>query len=187
MRLKKNLLCVLCVLTLAGCATVPNAGTNKRTLVTGILYFAGKNFPRLATGTLSLNQMFYSGIEITLKNLETGRQYKTKTRSNGLFYLANVDAGLYKISNISFKISDHSMRVHFERREWMGDPVFQIAPDSANNMGSIEWLNIHILKGQASAELRLLSEYDKVRREFKQVFPSSNWNDKSWSPVPYVL
>ena len=54
-------------------------------------------------------------------------------------------------------------------------------------MGSIEWLNIHILKGQASAELRLLSEYDKVRREFKQVFPSSNWNDKSWSPVPYVL
>jgi hypothetical protein len=170
-----------------GCATVPNADANKTTLVTGILYFAGKNFPPLAVGTLSLNQMFYSDIEITLKNLESGKQYKTKTRQNGLFYVPNVQAGHYKIAKISFVISDYSMKVKFERHEWMGDPVFQIVPNSANNMGNIEWLNIHILQGHASAELRLLNEYDKVQHEFKQVFPSSNWNNKSWVSVPYIL
>ena len=184
--LGKILLRVLCALAFTGCASVPHADTNTTTLVTGMLYFAGKNFPSLATGTLSLNQTFYDGIEITLKNLETGKRYKTKTSSNGLFYVSNVQAGTYKISKISLQISDHSMKVKFDRAEWMGDPVFQITSNSANNMGNIEWLNIHILKGQASAELRLLGEYDKVRRDFKRAFPSSNWNDQSWMPVPYV-
>jgi hypothetical protein len=170
-----------------GCATVPHADANKTTLVTGILYFEGENFPPLAKGTLSLNQTFYSGIEITLKNLETGKKYKTKTCSNGFFYVPNIQAGYYKISKISLTISDYFMRVKFERAEWMGDPVFQFVPNSANNMGNIAWLNIHIVKGQASAELRLLGGYDKTRHEFKRAFPSSNWNDKIWMPVPHTF
>lgn len=177
---------VLCAFALAGCATVPNADANTTTMAAGILYFAGEDFPPLATGTLSMNQKFYHNIEITLKNLETGKQYQAKTRPNGLFYIQDVQAGLYKISKIAFKVSDHSMKVKFERLEWMGDPVFQIAPHSANNLGIIEWLNIHLIKGQASAELRLFDEYESVRREFKHAFPSSNWNDKNWTPVPYI-
>jgi hypothetical protein len=163
---------------------VPYADADRTTLITGILYFSGKNFPSLATGTLSLNQTFYNNIEITLKNLETGRQYKTRTRANGLFYVSNAQAGYYKISKIAFKISDHSMKVKFERRVWMGDPVFQIAPKAVNNMGTIEWLNIHLIKGQANAELRRLHDYDKTRLAFTRTFPASNWNDKDWVSVP---
>lgn len=163
---------------LSGCATAPaNPTSPTDTLLVGQLIFNLSGFGSYGGATVNGKQT--QGVQISLKNVTTGKIFKTETHGpNGLFYLPNLTPADYLIVHLYYKA--------LAGRAWADvnfrpgpPPQFRLAPTGVSDIGTV----IANFGDNGQSNVSLQKAYNLVRSDFSQKFPRSKWNTAGWSPV----
>lgn len=157
---------------LISCSSLPDASEENQTLVVGQIILEAKGF--LTYGSVSVNGINRNGIEITIQEVSTGKEYKMKSFIRGIFHSVKIPEGSYRITSYYFKKSVGNSWA--DVRQNNPGYKFEIVNGKVNNMGLIQW---NSERGKQTVSL-YNSQYDQVRSEFQKEFEKSNWNEREW-------
>ena len=166
------------LVTLSGCATAPaNPTSPSDTLLVGQLVFNLSGFGTY--GGASVNGRQTQSVQISLKNVSTGKIIKTETHSpNGLFYVANLKPADYLIVHLYYKVTSGKAWADVNFRPGP-PPQFRLAPAGVTDIGTVVATFDHNGDNAVTSKM----SYDQARGDFAKVFRKSEWNSVEWNHV----
>ncbi len=171
--MKKVSIIMLAILFLTGCMSVPEPDSNNRILTLGQINFKGTNYNN-ANG-LTLNGEHEGNIILTIKNINTRKEFELETYYDGLFYSVDIPKGNYRIIKMLLTVSDGSGSMY----TWTtpnGSKRFVINDNSVNNLGKINWRS----DNNVSSNFTFDFGYKEVNELFQNKFKNSSWNNQNW-------
>jgi hypothetical protein len=178
MKISKSFIVILFFLFssfLISCTSLPDADENNQTLVIGEIILNAKGF--LTYGSASVNGTSKRGIEITIREISSGKEYKMKSWSEGLFYSTKISEGNYMIIKYYFKNTVGNSWADVTQNN--PGYIFEIENGVVNNLGLIQW---NSERGKSTLSF-YNSQHEQVRTDFREIYAESNWNEKEWKSV----
>ena len=171
MKLSKLLVFGCVIFLLLGCATFSEPASDSDTLAIGIVIQTGENFGESSGATVSgINK---SGIDLTIMNIDTNREYRTRTRTNGLFSVNKLPEGTYRINKLYIKVESGRAMASLSTSP-INNYTFTVMNGKVNNLGVINWDS----KLAEGTTLKFSHSYDDVKKEFVSQYPSSKWQSR---------
>jgi hypothetical protein len=160
-----------------GCVSLPEPDNENQTLVVGIFIHEAKGYQTY--GSVSVNGTTKVGINITLQELNSGKNYSMRTKSEGIFYSTNIPQGVYRFTRVYIKKESGSSWADITWSEAnIGTTRIQIEHGRVNNLGTI---TLNATDGPNATGQRIYNQgYDQVRNLFQKQKSSSNWNQREW-------
>lgn len=145
---------------------------NNSVFLCGILTAEGTGFDKYY-GKVSVNGFHTKGIEINIKDLNTGKIVRTKTGENGFFYIPNASAGhKYKLVDATVKDEADGYST------WITFPLDQTRISICK-----------VKQGTVICDIRITYKKDgpwrwvdpgesyRVKQVFSMQYPDSKWNE----------
>jgi hypothetical protein len=180
--LGKLLVLFVLLLSLAGCAAIPNPSKPTDSLLVGRMTLEAKGADSFSGTSVNGNQK--SGINITLLNSDTQKEYKLITHM-GFFYLLNPDPGKYIISKLSFE-SDSAggswANVWWSPRYRL--PFILVDSGKVINLGSLQW-TFEKYGNSFFSTIKIEGTPEELKTMFTENYPKSLWLDREWVNIKF--
>jgi hypothetical protein len=169
---------IAAVVLIGGCASFPEPGKNNQTLVIGKIVEKGINFD--AAQGASVNGTNLCNIEISIKELSSGKEIKLISNGDGIFHSTSMKPGDYELTKFYIRITSGGAWADMWTKP-AADKFFTISENRVNNLGGIEW----ICDKKKGYYYWLNKEYDDVKSNFAKTNPDSAWNNANWENVTF--
>ncbi len=128
------------------------------------------------------------GINISFRDMETGKTYCVMTDGQGFFYIVNPKPGIYDITQLGFKLEAGAGWMQITDKS--GFPIHvMVKPGEVFNLGIIQWLAV-TNKEQSIHFFSTIKPDDhpeQLKALFEERFPNSLWLQRTWEDVKVVL
>jgi hypothetical protein len=157
---------MIIVIVITGCVSLKDFSEENDTLVVGELIYI-RNDPK----TNSINGTYKNGISISIKNIHDNKIMKVSTQNNGLFFIQNLQEGVYDLIETEFKRESGNTIWH------LGGSInqyFTVVKGKVNNLGVIVQ-NIDERNYTVNS-----SDYETVQTDFMNKYQNLQWNHIDW-------
>ncbi|MDR0579139.1 MAG: CAP domain-containing protein [Campylobacteraceae bacterium] len=117
------------------------------------------------------------GIKIIIQNNKNGITYETFSDENGLFYLKNLDSGIYKIIQLELKKNTNEYVLSYTL---ILNLFFEVKEHMINNLGNINWNfedknhDMKYSKDHFITKIRFQTQYNATDKEWTEAILSEN-------------
>ena len=173
-KLKLGFILVAVGLFFVSCTSFPTPDENAQTLVVGQIVSEASGF--FNYGSATVNGINKDGIEIIIKNAESGKTYVMTSQKDGMFYSTDIPKGYYILTKLYYKKTTlfRWADLWFESLD-----EFEIVEGVVNNFGILDWTSVRAARFTLTAN----KEYEQVRARFEGRSQASNWNLREWKNV----
>jgi len=179
---------IMAVVLLGGCATLtpPTAGTDSSLIVGALkLDVSGTGMaPNGADGSVNTNVPYAAAVII--QGGTSGNTYELRTDiPSGLFTLANVEPGSYKLVRLWAQVKTSNSYVTITSSFNIG-PTFEVTPGKVANLGVSTWnFSYDLTRSVSVNRFAFNSDFPVVAKALTQADPSSVWNGRASDQVAF--
>ena len=182
MKIKLPICYVLMSILFFSCSTMLRIEpqTCKQSLVIGQIRLEAKNFSKV--GSISVNGIHHSSINIRVLNLTTGEEFEVLSRGGtGLFYFLSEEGNTYSIVNFKYtNTGTHGTYAQISVSPT--DLILQIEPGKVYNIGKIEW---NADKDAHAHYFTFKRNYLELENLIRIKYAKSKWNLHEWENVVF--